>query len=68
LLLSGIPITAQRKIEPTDSFIIKGKIQQRKKITLADLNKDARIPVGDQLIYNHRVKSKTRSKIAKAFF
>ena len=47
-------ISAQRKIEPTDSFKIQGKIKSEKVFTLTQLDSFPKQLLKDQIIYNHK--------------
>ena len=47
-------ISAQRKIEPTDSFKIQGEIKAEKVFTLSQLDSFPKQLLKDQIIYNHK--------------
>jgi hypothetical protein len=64
-LFAGFSTIAQRKITPTDAFVIEGKIKQSKSISLANLSGYEKLPIGDQIIYNHKSEIKDRLKNCK---
>ncbi|WP_309641564.1 molybdopterin-binding protein [Flavobacterium sp.] len=58
-------VSAQRKIEPTDSFKIQGKIKSEKVFTLTQLDSFPKQVLKDQMIYNHKGEIKDTVKNSK---
>ena len=58
-------VYGQRKITPTDSFIISGKVKQEKVYTLADLELYPQKSIGPQVVYNQRGEVKDTIKNIK---
>lgn len=63
LIVGGV--SAQRKIEVTDSFKIQGKIKSEKVITLQQLDSFPKQVLKDQIIYNHKGEIKDTIKNTK---
>jgi len=51
-------IQAQRKIMPTESFTVKGKVKTEMTFNLDQLDNFARKPIADKVIYNHKGEAK----------
>lgn len=58
LLFASLSVFAQRKIVPTSSIKIEGKIKAEKTFTLLDLDTFKKVPIPDQIIYNHKGEAK----------
>jgi len=58
-------IQAQRKITPTESFTVKGKIKSEMTFSLNQLDNFARKPIPDKIIYNHKGEAKDTVKNMK---
>jgi hypothetical protein len=58
-------IQAQRKITPTESFTVKGKVKSEMTFNLNQLDNFARKPIADKIIYNHKGEVKDTVKNMK---
>lgn len=53
-IMTTLPLAAQRKIIPTDTLRIYGKIKKEKIFTLHQLDSLPKTIINDQIIYNHK--------------
>ena len=58
LLMLPLISIAQRKITPTDSFRINGKVKAEQVFTTNDLSKFTKVVINDHVIYNHKGEAK----------
>jgi hypothetical protein len=65
LLLIAFSATAQRKITPTDSFKILGKVKKERVYSIAQIDSFPKTAVKDQIIYNHKGEIKDTIKDIK---
>jgi hypothetical protein len=65
IFLSTFTGIAQRKITPTESFTITGKIKKEKSFTLAALDSFPKQRIEDRIIYNHKGEVKDTGKNMK---
>lgn len=63
--LASCSVFGQRKIEPTNSFKITGKIKSEKIFSLKQLDSFPKQNLKDQIIYNHKGEIKDTIKNAK---
>lgn len=64
-VLVQCPALAQRSIQPTDAFIISGKVKQQKSFSLAQLDNFPKLAIKDQILYNHKGEIKDTIKNIK---
>lgn len=58
LLFYSVIAIGQRKIEPTESFKVTGKIKSEKVFTLQQLDSFLKQTLNDQILYNHNGEAK----------
>lgn len=65
LLLAGFSVSAQRKMTPTDSFRVTGKVKKESRFTVRQLDSFPQTALKDQVIYNHKGETKDTIKNLK---
>jgi len=65
VILLQFQIHAQRKIMPTESFTVKGKVKAEATFNLTQLDNFAKKPIADKIIYNHKGEVKDTVKNMK---
>lgn len=64
-LFTSFSVIGQRKITPTDSFKIQGKIKVEKSFTITELDSFPKQVLKDQILYNHKGEIKDTVKNCK---
>ncbi len=58
VMLVGLTAMAQRKITPTKSFSVKGKVKKEQAFTLKQLDSFPKTAIADRIVYNHKGEAK----------